>query len=83
MDAGIVSGNRVPVNYMDSCRIVTTNPDSKKVHSVPYKTNPRFVSYHGSQIQTLKDSFQIMNHKSSQFSKIGPAFTNPTNPHVS
>ena len=37
---------------------------------MPYKTNPRFVSYRGSQILTFKDSFQIVNHESSQFSKI-------------
>jgi hypothetical protein len=33
---------------MDSYRIVVTNPDSKKVWSVPYKTNPGFVSHRGS-----------------------------------
>jgi hypothetical protein len=53
-------------------RIVTTNPDFKKVCFVPYKTNPGFVSYRGSRILTLKDSFQIVSHESSQFSKIRP-----------
>ncbi len=52
---------------MDSYCIVVTNPDSKKVWSVPYETNPGFVSYRGSRILTLKDSFQI---ESIQFSKI-------------
>jgi hypothetical protein len=51
-------------------RFVITNPDSKKVYFVPYKTNPGFVSYRGSRILTLKDSFRIVNHESSQFSKI-------------
>jgi hypothetical protein len=58
---------------MDSYRIVTTNPDSKKVRFVPYDTNPAnpgFVSYRGSRILTLKDSFRIVSHESSQFSKI-------------
>jgi hypothetical protein len=50
--------------------IVVTNPDTKKVWSVPYNTNPGFVLYCGSQMQTLKDLFWIVNHKSSQFSKI-------------
>ncbi len=48
---------------------------------VPYKTNPGFVSYRGSRILTWKDSFWIVNHKSSQFSKIPPVFTNAANPH--
>jgi hypothetical protein len=30
---------------MDSYPIVVTNPDSKKVQSVPYDTNPGFVLY--------------------------------------
>jgi hypothetical protein len=58
---------------MDLYRIVTTNPDSKKVRLVPYDTNPAnpgFVSYRGSRILTLKDSFRIVSHESSQFSKI-------------
>jgi hypothetical protein len=58
---------------MDSYRIVTTNPDSKKIRFVPYDTNPAnpgFVSYRGSRIPTLKDSFWIVSHESSQFSKI-------------
>jgi hypothetical protein len=55
---------------MDSYRIMTTNPDFKKIRFVPYKTNPGFVSYRGSQILTLKDSFRFVSHKSSQFSKI-------------
>ena len=56
---------------MDSYRIVTTNPDSQKIKFVPYDTNPGFVSYRGSQILTfLKDSFWIISHESSQFSKI-------------
>ncbi len=29
-----------------------------------------FVSYHGSRILTLKDSFRMVNHESSKFSKI-------------
>ncbi len=68
---------------MDSYCIMVMNPESKKVWSVPYKTNPGFVSYHGSRIRTLKDSFQIGSHKSSQFSKIWLVFTNPMNPHES
>jgi hypothetical protein len=55
---------------MDSYGIVVTNPDSKKVRSVPYDMNPGFVSYRGSRILTLKDLFWIVNHNSSQFSKI-------------
>ncbi len=55
---------------MDLYCIVTTNPDFKKVCFVPYEMNPGFVSYRGSQILTLKDSFQIVSHESSQFSKI-------------
>ncbi len=58
---------------MDSYRIVTTNPDSKKVRFVPYDTNPAnpgFISYRGSQILTFKDLFRIVSHESSQFSKI-------------
>ena len=48
---------------MDSYRIVTTNPDSKKVRFVPYDMNPAnpgFVSYRGSRILTLKDSFRFV-----------------------
>ncbi len=55
---------------MDLYRIVTTNPDSKKVRFVAYDTNPGFVLYRGSQILTLKDLFQIVSHESSQFSRI-------------
>ncbi len=33
-------------------------------------TSKRFVLYRGSWILTLKDSFRIVNHESSQFSKI-------------
>jgi hypothetical protein len=55
---------------IDLYRIMITNPDSKKVWFMPYETNPGFVLYRGSQILTLKDSFQIVNHESSQFSKI-------------
>ncbi len=58
---------------MDSYRIVTANPDSKKVRFVPYNMNPAnpgFVSYRGSRILTLKDSLRIVSHESSQFSKI-------------
>ncbi len=55
---------------MDLCRFVITNPDSKKVRFVLYETNPGFVSYRGSQILTLKDSFWFVSHKSSLFSKI-------------
>ncbi len=40
---------------MDSFRIVITNPDSKKVRFVPYKTN--------------LDSFCIVDHESLMFSK--------------
>jgi hypothetical protein len=85
--AGIVSGNHVPVDSfresMDLYCIVTTNTDSRKVRFIPYDTNPGFVLYHGSQIRTWKDSFCIIHHKSSQFSKIRPVFMNPTNPHES
>ncbi len=42
------------------------------IHVVSWITNP-----------TLKDLFWIMNHESSQFSKIQPVFTNSTNPHES
>ncbi len=55
---------------MDSFRFVITNPDSKKTRFVPYETNPGFVSYRGSQILTLKDSFWYVSHEASQFSKI-------------
>ena len=55
---------------MESYRFVTTNPDFKMVRFVPYDTNPGFVLYRGSQILSLKDSFRIVNHESSQFSKI-------------
>jgi hypothetical protein len=55
---------------MDSYRIVTTNPDFKKVRFVPYEMNPGFVSYRGSRILALKDLFRIVTHESSQFSKI-------------
>jgi hypothetical protein len=55
---------------MDLYRIMTTNPDSKKVRFVPYDTNPGFISYCGSRILTLKDSFRIISHESSQFSNI-------------
>ncbi len=55
---------------MDLYRIVTTNPGFKKVRFVTYDMNPEFVSYRGSQILTLKDSFRIVSHESSQFSKI-------------
>ncbi len=55
---------------MDLFRFVITMPDSKKVCFVPYETNPGFVSYCGSLILTLKDLFRIVNHESSQFSKI-------------
>jgi hypothetical protein len=55
---------------MDWYCIVITNPDSKKVWFVPYEMNPGFIKYRVSRILTLKDSFQIVNHKSSQFSKI-------------
>jgi hypothetical protein len=55
---------------MDSFRFVITNPDSKKVRFVPYETNPGFVSYRGSRILTLKDSFRFVSHESSQFLKI-------------
>ncbi len=37
---------------MDSSCIMVTNPDSKKVQSVPYKTNPEFVLYCRLQIQS-------------------------------
>ncbi len=40
---------------MDSYRIVTKNPDFKKVCFVPYETNP--------------DSFRIVDHESLMFSK--------------
>jgi hypothetical protein len=56
------------------------------IRTVSWITNPdfkRFVSYRGSRILTLKDSFRIVSHKSSQFSKIHPFFTNPTNPYES
>ncbi len=55
---------------MNSYRIVTTNPDFKKDHFVPYETNPGFVSYRGQQILTFKDSLRIVSHESNQFSKI-------------
>ena len=58
---------------MDSYRIVTTNPDSKKIWFIPYDTNPAnpgFVLFRGSWILTLKDSFRIVSHESSQFLKI-------------
>ena len=85
--AGIVSGNCVPVDSfcesMDLYCFVVTIPDSKKVRFVPYNTNP--------------DSFRIVDHKSLMFSKdsfcgfvsltdfqkIQPVFTNPTNPYES
>ena len=68
---------------MDLFHNVVTNPNSKKVRAVSYEMNPGFVLYHGSQIWTYNDLFQIVNHKSSQFSKIPPVFTNPANPHES
>jgi hypothetical protein len=68
---------------MDLFRFVIPNPDSKKVCFVPYKTNPGFVLYRGSRILSLKDSFRIVNHESSQFSKIRLFFMNPTNPYES
>ena len=43
------------------------------IRTVSWITNPdfkRFVSYRGSRILTLKDSFRIVSHESSQFSKI-------------
>jgi hypothetical protein len=46
---------------MDSYRIVTTNPDFKKIRFVSWITNP-----------DLKDLFPIISHESSQFSKIRP-----------
>ncbi len=49
-----------------------TNPDLK-----------RFVSYRGSQILTLKDSFRIVITNPVNFRKIRPVFTNPTNPYES
>ncbi len=48
---GIVSGNCLPV---DSFRIVTMNPDSKKVRFVPYETNPRFASWITNLFKDLK-----------------------------
>ena len=45
------------------------------IGTVSWITNPdfkRFVSYRGSRILTLKDSFRIVSHESSQFSKIHP-----------
>ena len=68
---------------MDLYRIVTTNPDFKKVRFVPYETNPGFVSYRGSGIRTWKDSFCIVHTNPANFQKIRPVFTNPTNPHES
>ncbi len=67
------------------------------IRTVSWIMNPdlkRFVSYRGSRILTLKDSFQIVSHESSQFSKIRPflriqrILTNPqyyrfTNPYES
>ncbi len=52
------------------------------IRTVSWITNPdfkRFVSYRGSRILTLKDSFWIVSHESSQFSKIRPflRFANP------
>ncbi len=55
---------------MDSYRIVTTNPDFKKVRFEPYEMNPGFVSYRGSRILTLKDSFRIVSHESMIFQRI-------------
>ncbi len=55
---------------IDSYRIMTTNPDSKKIQFVPYDTNPEnpgFVRYLGSQILTLNDSFWIVSHESRKF----------------
>ncbi len=49
-----------------------TNPDLK-----------RFVSYRGSRILTLKDSFRIVITNPVNFRKIQPVFTNPTNPYQS
>ncbi len=68
---------------MDSYRIVTTNPDFKKVCFVPYEMNPGFVSYRGSQILTLKDSFRIVSHENQSIFEDSPVFTNPTNPYES
>jgi hypothetical protein len=80
---GFVLGNRVPMDLfcksMDLYRIVTTNLESKKVWSVPYKTNPGFVSYCGSRIRTWKDLFWVVYHKSSQFSKDLTCFHESTN----
>ncbi len=41
------------------------------------------LSNNGSWILTWKDLFWMVNHESSQFSKIRPVFTNPANPHES
>ncbi len=67
---------------MDSYRIMVTNPkNSKKVRSVPLRYESGFVLYHGSWIQTWKDLFRVVHHKSSQFSKIHE-FMNPHKPLV-
>jgi hypothetical protein len=54
--AGIVSGNRVPVDSsrksIDLYGIMVTKPESKEVRSVALKNKSRFGSYRGSQIQT-------------------------------
>ncbi len=58
---------------MDSYRFVGHESGLKKIRFVSWITNPdlkRFDLYRGSQILTLKDSFRIVNHESSQFSKI-------------
>jgi len=45
---------------MDLYRIVVTDPDSKKVQSVPYDTNPGLVSYRGSRILAFKNLFESL-----------------------
>jgi hypothetical protein len=68
---------------MDLYRIVTTNPDSKRVRFVPYDMNPGFISYCGSRIRTWKDLYCIVHTNPANFQKIRFVFTNPMNPHES